>query len=108
VWQLWDLTAGKLMHDFKYHDGQVQCLDFHPHEFLLATGSADRTVKFFDLETFELIGSAGPETTGVRSMVFNPDGRTILCAMHDSLKVNPILYIFFHLDISVSIFHSLR
>jgi len=75
------------MHDFKYHDSQVQCLDFHPHEFLLATGSADRTVKFFDLETFELIGSAGPETTGVRSMVFNPDGRTILCAMHDSLKI---------------------
>lgn len=24
-------------------------------------GSADRTVKFWDLETFELIGSAGPE-----------------------------------------------
>jgi WD40 repeat protein len=38
TWQLWDLTAGKLMHDFKYHEGQVQCLDFHPHEFLLATG----------------------------------------------------------------------
>jgi len=37
--QLWDLTAGKLMHDFKYHEGQVQCLDFHPHEFLLATGN---------------------------------------------------------------------
>ncbi|XP_024357566.1 katanin p80 WD40 repeat-containing subunit B1 homolog KTN80.4 isoform X2 [Physcomitrium patens] len=85
--KLWDLTAGKLMHDFKYHEGQVQCLDFHPHEFLLATGSADRTVKFFDLETFELIGSAGPESAGVRSMVFNPDGRTVLCAMQDSLKV---------------------
>lgn len=28
---------------------------------LLFTGSADRTVKFWDLETFELIGSAGPE-----------------------------------------------
>lgn len=25
------------------------------------TGSADRTVKFWDLETFEIIGSAGPE-----------------------------------------------
>ncbi|KAG0554292.1 hypothetical protein KC19_12G080100 [Ceratodon purpureus] len=87
VVKLWDLTAGKLMHDFKYHEGQVQCLDFHPHEFLLATGSADRTVKFFDLETFELIGSAGPESAGVRSMVFNPDGRTVMCAMQDSLKV---------------------
>ncbi|KAG0582551.1 hypothetical protein M758_3G068100 [Ceratodon purpureus] len=87
VVKLWDLTAGKLMHDFKYHEGQVQCLDFHPHEFLLATGSADRTVKFFDLETFELIGSAGPESAGVRAMVFNPDGRTVLTAMQDSLKI---------------------
>ncbi|KAJ0963968.1 hypothetical protein J5N97_029090 [Dioscorea zingiberensis] len=56
--KLWDLTAGKLLHDFKYHEGQIQCIDFHPHEFLLATGSADKTVKFWDLETFELIGSA--------------------------------------------------
>ncbi|KAL2635022.1 hypothetical protein R1flu_006501 [Riccia fluitans] len=85
--KLWDLTAGKLMHDFKFHDGQIQALDFHPHEFLLASGSADRTVKFWDLETFQLIGSSGPETTGVRSMVFNPDGRALLCGMHESLKV---------------------
>ncbi|XP_043700976.1 katanin p80 WD40 repeat-containing subunit B1 homolog KTN80.4-like isoform X2 [Telopea speciosissima] len=85
--KLWDLTAGKLLHDFKCHEGQIQCIDFHPHEFLLATGSADRTVKFWDLETFELIGSAGPETTGVRSMTFNPDGRTLLCGLHESLKI---------------------
>ncbi|KAJ6790587.1 katanin p80 WD40 repeat-containing subunit B1-like protein [Iris pallida] len=85
--KLWDLTAGKLLHDFKCHEGQVQCIDFHPHEFLLATGSADRTVKFWDLETFELIGSAGPETSGVRAMTFNPDGRTLLCGLHESLKV---------------------
>ncbi|KAJ0963963.1 hypothetical protein J5N97_029085 [Dioscorea zingiberensis] len=85
--KLWDLTAGKLLHDFKYHEGQIQCIDFHPHEFLLATGSADKTVKFWDLETFELIGSAGPETSGVRSMTFNPDGRTLLCGLHESLKV---------------------
>ncbi|XP_042379123.1 katanin p80 WD40 repeat-containing subunit B1 homolog KTN80.4-like isoform X1 [Zingiber officinale] len=85
--KLWDLTAGKLLHDFKFHEGQIQCIDFHPNEFLLATGSADRTVKFWDLETFELIGSAGPETSGVRSMIFNPDGRTLLCGLHESLKV---------------------
>ncbi|XP_057820898.2 katanin p80 WD40 repeat-containing subunit B1 homolog KTN80.4 isoform X1 [Cryptomeria japonica] len=84
--KLWDLTAGKLMHDFKCHEGQIQCMDFHPQEFLLATGSADRTVKFWDLETFELIGSTAPETTGPRSMIFNPDGRTLLCGLHESLK----------------------
>eukprot|EP00252_Welwitschia_mirabilis_P000969 TRINITY_DN10952_c0_g1_i1.p1 TRINITY_DN10952_c0_g1~~TRINITY_DN10952_c0_g1_i1.p1 ORF type:complete len:814 (+),score=152.69 TRINITY_DN10952_c0_g1_i1:424-2865(+) len=85
--KLWDLTAGKLMHDFKAHDGQIQCVDFHPQEFLLATGSADRTVRFWDLETFEVIGTAGPETTGVRSMIFNPDGRTLLAGLHENLKV---------------------
>ncbi|MBA0705206.1 hypothetical protein Golax_017414, partial [Gossypium laxum] len=84
---VWDLTAGKLLHQFKDHEGQIQCLDFHPHEFLLATGSADRTVKFWDLETFELIGSAGPETAGVRCLTFNPDGRTVLCGLHENLKV---------------------
>ncbi|MQL93546.1 hypothetical protein Taro_026192 [Colocasia esculenta] len=87
VIKLWDLTAGKLLHDFKCHEGQIQCIDFHPHEFLLATGSADRTVKFWDLETFELIGSSGPETSGVRSMTFNSDGKTLLCGLHESLKV---------------------
>uniref|UniRef100_A0A0D9WB68 Katanin p80 WD40 repeat-containing subunit B1 homolog n=1 Tax=Leersia perrieri TaxID=77586 RepID=A0A0D9WB68_9ORYZ len=87
VVKLWDLTAGKQLHEFKCHEGQIQCIDFHPHEFLLATGSADKTVKFWDLETFELIGSTGPETTGVRSMTFNPDGRSLLCGLHESLKV---------------------
>ncbi|GMG98946.1 hypothetical protein Nepgr_000786 [Nepenthes gracilis] len=85
--KLWDLTAGKLLHDFKCHEGQIQSIDFHPHEFLLATGSADKTVKFWDLETFELIGTAGPESSGVRCMTFNPDGKTLLCGLHESLKV---------------------
>lgn len=37
-------------------------LNFWSYPF---TGSADRTVKFWDLETFELIGSAGPEVSCV-------------------------------------------
>ncbi|KAF3485869.1 hypothetical protein F2Q69_00056502 [Brassica cretica] len=84
---VWDLTAGKLLTEFKCHEGQIQSLDFHPHEFLLATGSADRTVKFWDLETFELIGSGGPETSGVRCLSFNPDGKTVLCGLQESLKI---------------------
>ncbi|GJZ09661.1 phospholipase D gamma 1-like protein [Tanacetum coccineum] len=87
--QLWDLTAGKLLHEFKYHQGQVQCIDFHPHEFLMATGSADKTVKFWDLETLKLMGYAGPEkmqgndttsSDGINSNPHTPSrmGQTVL------------------------------
>ncbi|CAH1443076.1 unnamed protein product [Lactuca virosa] len=42
VVKIWDLTAGKLL-----HEGHIKSMDFHPIEFLLATGSSDRTVKFW-------------------------------------------------------------
>lgn len=45
--QLWDLTAGKLISEFKDHSGPITSLEFHPSEFLLATGSADRCDLFF-------------------------------------------------------------
>ena len=40
--QLWDLTSGKLLHDFKQHTAAVNCVEFHPKEFLLATAGNDR------------------------------------------------------------------
>ena len=60
---MWDLTAGKLLHAFQHEDA-ITGLEFHPSEFVLATSSADRTVKWWDLETSELIDTAGPEVTG--------------------------------------------
>lgn len=61
--QVWDLTAGKLLHEFRHEDA-ITAIEYHPSEFILATSSADRTVKWWDLETAELIDTAGPETTG--------------------------------------------
>ncbi|CAD6205434.1 unnamed protein product [Miscanthus lutarioriparius] len=60
-----------------------------------AKGSVDKTLKFWDLETFELIGSSGSENSReyfelasvIRSMKFNSDGKTIFCGLHESLKV---------------------
>ncbi|KAF6153436.1 hypothetical protein GIB67_003626 [Kingdonia uniflora] len=85
------LTRGQLK---KYCSWEIEYTYIQPRVLKNAcipaithNGSADRTVKFWDLESFELIDSAGPETTGVRAMTFNPDGRTLLCGLHESLKV---------------------
>lgn len=40
--QLWDLTAGKMMSEFPGHTGPVNVVEFHPNEYLLASGSSDR------------------------------------------------------------------
>lgn len=40
-----------------------KCSSLYLYCLFHVSGSADRTVKFFDLETFELIGSAGPEVS---------------------------------------------
>ena len=61
--QVWDLTAGKLLHDFRHEDA-ITGVEYHPSEFILATSSADRTVKWWDLETSEMIDTAGPDMTG--------------------------------------------
>ena len=91
VFQLWDLTAGKLLNDYSLHTGPVTCTTFHPNEFLLASGSADRwgnfqakliylslmisvfsTVKFWDLEPpYQLVSSSSPASSRVGSV--NPD-----------------------------------
>lgn len=44
--QVWDLTAGKLLHDFKFHEGHIRSIDFHPLEFLLATGNYGISAEF--------------------------------------------------------------
>lgn len=55
--QLWDLRAGRQLREFSEHRGPATTVEFHPHEFLLASGSADRTVHFWDLESFQLVSS---------------------------------------------------
>jgi hypothetical protein len=43
------------------------------------------------------------QMTGVRSMTFNPDGRSLLCGLHESLKV--ALH-FPHVTMDLETFHS--
>ena len=59
------------MSEFGDHNAPVTDVEFHPHEFLLASGSADGTVKFWDLETFSLVSSSAPDVPSVRSVSFN-------------------------------------
>lgn len=87
VVKVWDLTAGKLETEFKGSAADaITCLDFHPNEFLLAVGSADRTVNLWDMEAFEVVSSTSKETNPIKATIFSRDGSALLCASSDSLK----------------------
>jgi hypothetical protein len=74
--------------------GPIYDVEFHPHEFLLAGGSHDRTVKFWDLEKFSLIGAEGgegamtPATGPVRCIYFHPEGECLFSGTVDGLRVH--------------------
>ena len=54
------------MTEFTDHEGPVLDVEFHPHEFLLASSSQDRTVNFWDLETFGKVSNSTQDTGPVR------------------------------------------
>ena len=55
-----------MMSEFSEHGGPVHDVEFHPHEFLLASASQDRTVTFWDLESFTKVSSSEKDTGPVR------------------------------------------
>ena len=64
--KIWDLRAGKMMCEFNEHTGPIYDVEFHPHEFLLASASADRTVNFWDLENFNLVSKSEKDSGPIR------------------------------------------
>ncbi|VDO89606.1 unnamed protein product, partial [Schistosoma mattheei] len=74
--KLWDLSAGRQLAELVGHTGPVVAVTFHPTVLLLATASADHTVRLYDLENFTQVAVTGPElnATNVRRIAFHPDG----------------------------------
>jgi len=104
--QIWDTRTGDLMHtlttycedetkatraaceeaeeDWLGHEEQVTALAFSPDGQILASGSADTSIIFWDVETGKIEWSSIGHWATVTSMVFNPDGRSMLSGGRDN------------------------
>ena len=87
VVKLWDLTMGRLVHEFTQHTAPISALAIHPTEFLMASASQDRTLRLWDLESFEQVCCTPPESGQVRRVLFSEDGSALLSGAEESLKV---------------------
>eukprot|EP00818_Percolomonas_sp_WS_P007508 CAMPEP_0117439284 /NCGR_PEP_ID=MMETSP0759-20121206/2487_1 /TAXON_ID=63605 /ORGANISM="Percolomonas cosmopolitus, Strain WS" /LENGTH=671 /DNA_ID=CAMNT_0005230997 /DNA_START=284 /DNA_END=2296 /DNA_ORIENTATION=+ len=69
--KIFDIVAGKELYSLdSAHTHAVNDIDFHPEEFLMATGSSDKTVKLWDLETKQLVNSTPITSTKIQKILF--------------------------------------
>jgi polar amino acid transport system permease protein len=64
--------------DWMGHDEEVTVLAFSPDGQILASGSADTTIVFWDLESSTVASPAAGHWAAVTTMVFSEDGDTLL------------------------------
>jgi katanin p80 WD40 repeat-containing subunit B1 len=49
------MSTSKVLHNFLLHDAPISCIKFNPMDMAMASGGADKTVKYWDLEHFSLV-----------------------------------------------------
>ncbi len=65
------------------HSGPILSCAFSPDSSILATASADETIRIWDTSTFEIKGILVGHTADVKDIAFSPDGKRMLSASWD-------------------------
>ena len=82
--QLWDVANRKKTATLTGHTGWVNSVSYSPGGALLASGSADSTVKLWDIASRKEIVTLKGHTDQVRSVAYSPGGALLASGSADS------------------------
>lgn len=80
--QFWG-TDGKLLHEWAAHRGSVWCLKVDPTGRVLASGSDDRTVKFWDVASRTCLGTFAGHRGSINSIAIHANNRYLISGGED-------------------------
>ncbi|PFX31200.1 Histone-binding protein RBBP7 [Stylophora pistillata] len=82
IWDTRSNNSSKATHTVDAHTAEVNCLSFNPYsEFILATGSADKTVALWDLRNLKLkLHSFESHKDEIFQVQWSPHNETILAS----------------------------
>jgi len=81
------MTAGKLIKSYNDHEGPITSIVFNPSEFTMASSSCDGTIKYYDLQTFDMIDTTLPQGNIPNLIRFHPTEDITFGVFNDSLQV---------------------
>lgn len=82
LWQVWDIKSKKIRHTFAGHDQDIYSLDFARNGKHIASGSGDRTVRVWDIDSGREILNLHIED-GVTTVAMSPDGQYVAAGSLD-------------------------
>lgn len=88
--KIWDLRyPEKIIFTYTEHTGPINMVKFNPEDIMFATGSSDKTAKYFRCEPgyYTFISSTEMGTNPITAIEFSEDGRILYTAANDSLKL---------------------
>uniref|UniRef100_A0A2K5E1D3 Histone-binding protein RBBP4-like N-terminal domain-containing protein n=1 Tax=Aotus nancymaae TaxID=37293 RepID=A0A2K5E1D3_AOTNA len=90
IWDTHSNNTSKPSHSVDAHTAEVNCLSFNPYsEFILATGSADKTVALWDLRNLKLkLHSFESHKDEIFLVQWSPHNETILASSGTDRRLN--------------------
>ncbi len=82
---IWTVSTAELLNSMEHADS-VNSVTYSPDEKMIASGSEDGTVKFWDAATGELIRTiTGHISSEIYAVAYSPDGSTLVCGSEDKI-----------------------
>jgi WD40 repeat protein len=85
--RLWDIDSIGQRDELitlRGHEGPVSVLSFSRNAPLVASGSWDKTVRFWDLRTRKVVGQLTAHRDAITALKFSPDGKLLATGSKDS------------------------
>jgi WD40 repeat protein len=83
TFQIWNADDGQLLTTVEIHTSDVLSISWNPNSDMIASGSADNSIKIWDINTEKVLVTINEHTDIVTKVAWSPDGMKIASASED-------------------------